>query len=101
MKPSEDAPKPKSRPIENVSAGCLTVFFLVVLAGLFYSAIYKVPSDGFLFDVLFLGSPLLLIAWLAISFFYDSSSKVRSFIRWFLLAMIVLIVFSHLCSAFR
>lgn len=75
------------------------VFILSAFAGGVYEAIYKSPSDGFLFNVQFYGWPLLLFAWLGISFYYNNSKRLRNFIRWLLLAMLVWVIVTHLNSA--
>jgi ABC-type transport system involved in multi-copper enzyme maturation permease subunit len=99
MQSQEPSPKPKSHPIENVSVGCLTVFLSVALAGGAYSAIYRVTSDGFLFDLLLYGSPFLLFASVVISFFYDKSLRFRRLIRFMLLAYVVWMIAINLWSA--
>lgn len=84
---------------QNIAIGGLIMFILVAFAGGIYEFIYRSPSDGFLFDVLLFGSPVLLLGSVAIGTACQQSSRIRKWCVRLLLGSIGFILLIHL-SAF-
>jgi hypothetical protein len=62
---------------DDMSLGCFTTFILLALAVGVYTSIKKAPSDGFLFDTLFLGGPVLLLVSIGIGVACNRFEKVH------------------------